>query len=328
MNKINKKKIYYVATISLMLIVSISSAMSSPKSPDGPWFTGPILAPSGRTIPNGHTNVELYYFDFVSHGRYNHQSHFISRPVYRTEQYSGIFAHGLSDEVDIQFAFPYTVNKFQDQSDADIGDMKALLGYQVMKQPDGTWWPNFRITFQETIPTGKFDQLSSSLLTTDDHGKGAYLSTFNANFQTLFQPFIDHYFRTRLSLSLTIPSTVNVLGISHFGGGLSTDGSVNAGISKSIDLAGEFTVNQNWVLVMEGLYTVGHPLRFKGNPGIDQFGVPISFQSGPNNQLSFAPAIEYNFNSNYGIIAGVWFSVKGKNISQFTAPVVAFNAFW
>lgn len=28
----------------------------------GPWWTGPLLAPAGHTIPKGHSNLELYGF--------------------------------------------------------------------------------------------------------------------------------------------------------------------------------------------------------------------------------------------------------------------------
>jgi hypothetical protein len=293
-----------------------------------PWFTGPILAPSGRTIPNGHTNFEFYTFLIESDGRYNDQSHFVSRPLSQTTQFSGIFGHGLTDMLDMQFIAPYTINKFRKESHQDVGDMSILLGFQAMTQPEGSWQPNLRITLKETIPTGKFDKLSTTLLTTDDHGKGSYLTTLNFNFQTMFHPFTEHYLRTRLALSITKPSTVNVEGMNVFGGGSNTFGSVNPGMSESIDLSGEFTVNQNWVLVMEGYYSLGARLHFRGNPGLSDRGIPLAIQSGPNALLSFAPAVEYNFNANYGLIAGAWFSVQGKNISAFYAPVIALNGYW
>ncbi len=42
-------------------------------------------------------------------------------------------------------------------------------------------------------------------------------------------------------------------------------------------------------------------------------------------QFSIAPAIEYNWNANIGIIFGSWFTLAGKNSTQFTSGVFAFN---
>lgn len=319
----------FIISICIACISNTSNARSSPlPGKNSPWFTGPILAPSGRTIPNGHTNFEVYSFLIRSNGRYNNQSHFERRPASTTTQYSGIFAHGLTDKVDMSFTFPYTVNRFGGHEDQAVGDMKALLGYQVMTQPEGSWLPNLRITLQENIPTGKFDHLSTAMLSVDDHGEGSYLTTINLNFQTLFEPFWEHYLRTRMAFSFTQPSTVKVFGANHFGGTDTTDGTINPGISGAIDLAAEYTLSRTWVAVVEGFYTLGAPLRFTGNPGVTQLGTPLRFEANANRELSFAPAIEYNFTETVGIIAGTWFSVYGKNISQFGAPVVAVNAYW
>ena len=313
---------------SFMVMFSVGLVTSAVHAVEAPWFTGPILAPSGKTLPSGHTNLEVYSFNVHSNGRYNNQSRFESRPSSDTAQFSGIFGHGLSDSFDMQFSFPYTINKFGGKTDQNVGDMVALIAYQVMTQPEGTWWPNLRIALQESIPTGKYDRLSTALLTTDDHGKGSYLTTLNFNFQTLFHPFVDHFLRTRLSLGFTQPSTVHVQGVSVIGGTRDTYGTFNPGRAARVDLAGEFTLNQNIVVVMEGLYGVGAPLHFTGFPGLTNLGQPLSLESGKNKQLSFAPALEYNFTSNIGVIAGVWFSVMGQNVSQFCSPVFAVNAYW
>ena len=324
MHKINHLRNLKRIIFSLSIALITNTAHAS----DSPWFTGPILALSGKTLPRGHTNIEVYSFNVHSNGRYNDQSHFESRPASDTAQFSGIFGHGLSDSFDMQFSFPLTINKFNGQTNKDIGDMVALLGYQVMTQPEGTWWPNLRVALQESVPTGKFDRLSTTLRTTDDHGKGSYLTTLSFNFQTLFQPFADHYLRTFLSLGLTEPSTVHVQGVSIIGGTRDTNGSFNPGLSAWVDLAGEFTINQNLVVVMEALYGMGAPLHFTGFPGLTNLGQPLSLESGKNRALSYAPALEYNFTANFGVIAGVWFSVLGQNISQFCAPVFAVNAYW
>jgi hypothetical protein len=56
-------------------------------------------------------------------------------------------------------------------------------------------------------------------------------------------------------------------------------------------------------------------------------GTSTTFQNrSPSRSVySVAPAVEYNFNDRFGIVAGVQFSVAGRNNDAFVAPQVAFN---
>ena len=58
------------------------------------------------------------------------------------------------------------------------------------------------------------------------------------------------------------------------------------------------------------------------NPPIAPIGAPEGWQ------LSLAPAIEYNFNENWGVIAGPWFTVAGKNSSAFIVGMLAINIYY
>ena len=61
--------------------------------------------------------------------------------------------------------------------------------------------------------------------------------------------------------------------------------------------------------------------RFSGKKG---GSAPIAPSS---EQISMAPALEYNFNANVGIIGGAWFSVAGRNSTQFISWVLALNIY-
>jgi len=43
--------------------------------------------------------------------------------------------------------------------------------------------------------------------------------------------------------------------------------------------------------------------------------------------FSIAPALEYNWNENIGIIGGTWLSLIGRNTASFTNAVIAFNIY-
>lgn len=61
---------------------------------------------------------------------------------------------------------------------------------------------------------------------------------------------------------------------------------------------------------------------FSGRKGVDKQGNPASVGLPSSEQFSFAPAIEYNFTENFGIITGVWLSAFGRNSPRFRTGIV------
>lgn len=316
--------------INKLLVVFATMAITSYSiSHASPWYTGPLLAPGGRTVPVGHTNAELYasYISFPS--AFDSAWHHVPVSAGYSEQYSLIFSHGLTKWMDFQFSFPYIYNVNKHSSYQGVGDMVTGLGFQLLRQTEHSWTPNLRFVIQEAIPTGRFEQLSPSLNGTDLTGAGTYQTNFNFNFQDLSQPTIDHYVRTRFSIGYTLPSSAKVLGVNSFGGERHTNGVLHPGDTLSIDLASEISLTQSWVAVAEGLWTSTQPSNFTGNPGHTLEGLPLFFSPRAYNAaLSFAPAIEYNFTETVGIIGGSWFTATGKNTLDFQTATVAINVYW
>src|SRR3979490_2563654 len=48
-----------------------AAATAADQSRDGAWGTGPMLAPSAATLPQGHVLVEPYLFNVMSYGRFD-----------------------------------------------------------------------------------------------------------------------------------------------------------------------------------------------------------------------------------------------------------------
>lgn len=293
----------------------------------GPWFTGPLLAPAGHTIPRGHSNLEIYGFNTINEGIYTKNWKLIHVPHSESLVGLPIFSHGLTDKLDVQYSLPYVYNKNQGASAQGIGDTSVTLGYQLLEQKDSKWRPDLRVTLQEVIPTGRFETLNPLNNGTDATGLGSYQTGVAFNFQHL-KPIGTHYLRTRLSLNYLKPSRVSVRGLSSFGGTADTMGSVDPGSLFTTDLAAEFTVTQNWVAVMEGYYATRAATGFNGIIGNDATGMPGSIGHGDIEEITLAPAIEYNFSPNVGVIAGPWFTVKGRETTEFISYVLALNAYW
>lgn len=293
-----------------------------------PWWTGPLLAPAGHSVPAGHTNFELYEFHTDNDGIYNRHWKLTHTADTISDVINPIFTHGLTDRLDIQFGVPYAFNRGTSGSSNHISDTGVTLGYQLIEQKDSRWRPDIRFTIQEIIPTGRFHDLSPVNNGAGSTGLGSYQTAASLNMQLLTQFTDIHYLRTRLSLSYVYASDASIHGLSSYGGTPQTDGVVDPGNLSSIDLAGEFSLTQHWVAVMEGYFATRDAARFRGTPGFTSNGVLAKIGNDNVDEITLAPAIEYNFNANVGIIGGVWFTVAGKDTSEFQSIVVALNAYF
>jgi hypothetical protein len=291
-----------------------------------PWFTGPIFAGAADTIPKGHTNFEVYNQDTIFNGRYNQIASVDSLPL-NTDMVLPILSHGFTDWMDVQIATPYLFNSVKGENYNHIGDTSLGIGIQLLEQKKQRYLPDLRLFIQETIPTGKYEQLNPTRLSSDSTGLGSYITAFNLNFGYLAKVFNSHYLRTRFVLNKNFYSSVPVIGFNSFGGSAITDGTANLGTYSIIDLAFEYTLTQNWVAVLEGYYSYGSAIFFNGIFTPTQIGKDIVLV-GPNYLATLAPALEYNFTANIGIIGGIWFPVAGKNTSKFTSYIISINAYW
>jgi hypothetical protein len=91
------------------------------------------------------------------------------------------------------------------------------------------------------------------------------------------------------------------------------------GSSYSADFGYEFSFTQRWVFALDVVYNYNQKTTFSGRSGGSPVGGPFS------DELSLAPAIEYNVNENLGFLGGVWFSVWGRNSLDFVSGIVSFT---
>lgn len=290
-----------------------------------PWFTGPLLAPGGQTVAAGHINFEPYITFTDSFGMFNNHWQVSKVPDTKTLSAMPVITAGLTDYMDLQLVAPYNLNSKQGQKDKGIGDTTISVGIQAYKQRSNHWLPSLRITFNELLPTGKYENLDPAKNGIDATGGGAYKTSVGLNFQQLTQPFSDKYLRTRLALSAIFPYAVHVNNFNAYGGGIGTNGNLKPGVQVQGDLAFEYQLNQSWVGVFETTFMNRQRSSFIGNPGRTLSGMPATIGSDEADQIILAPAIEYNINERFGIIGGAWFSITGKESAQFVTAAVAIN---
>lgn len=327
--RIQRLSLYSVITCVLLCVslrVLADTIIDTNDNDPLPWFTGPLLAPAGVTMPKGHMNFEPYFFWTDSYGTYSRRWKRDPGPVTITSNPTMIFTQGLTDFMDYQIIAAYTFNSQSGASSNNWGDTSLSLGFQLLR--DHGYVPALRFTVQETFPSGKHDHLDPSKLGTDSTGAGSYQTTIGLNFQKLWHLGNHHFYRQRLSLAYIIPLATHLSGTNTYGGAPNTNGTIHLGKKWSADLGFEYTLTQKWVPALDLLYTQSQAGSFTGNPGTLSTGLPAPINTENDAELSIAPAMEYNFTPHLGAILGAWTSLTGENARAFTAVVGAVNYYY
>ena len=87
-------------------------------------------------------------------------------------------------------------------------------------------------------------------------------------------------------------------------------------------MAAEYALDARWVLVGEAIWNRASAVNVAGTAA---GGSRVAYRLAPSQEFSLAPAVEYNFTPNTGLIAGVQFTVGGRNTADYVAPQVALN---
>jgi hypothetical protein len=88
-----------------------------------------------------------------------------------------------------------------------------------------------------------------------------------------------------------------------------------------LDLGIEVSLTQRWVFANDIVYASSGRTKFHGHSGFLAPGIPAPVGNGYSDNLSLAPAIEYNWTPDTGVIFGTLFSVYGRNSSNFVSGV-------
>lgn len=307
---------------------SASAPDAAPRqSLDDAWWTGPILAASASTLPQGHFLVEPYVFDAISHGRFDSDGERRNTSDVHSLGSLTYILYGVTDRISAgvipTFAFN-DVSNGPDSSGVRVGDLTLQAQYRLAQFQEGRRVPTVSFVVQQVLPTGKYDELGDR--PSDGVGSGVYATTLALFSQYYFWAPTGRILRTRLNASYTFAGEADVQGVSVYGTDDSFRGRAHPGDSFSIIAAGEYSVTRNWVLALDVVYERNARTIVEGmttDAGNQPIAVRDVFPSGW--RVGLAPAIEYNFNARVGVIAGArWFAV-GENSGASITPVAAIN---
>lgn len=292
-----------------------------------PWFTGPLIAPSGYTVAPKNFNLEPYVYFTVNTGTYNKHWHVHSTPNFYSVNLQVQAKVGLLKRLDFQFYPQVVFNETQGRHYANIGDLPIAFNIQLLRSQIQDSWPALKLSLRTNIPLGKYQHLKAYRKRTDAIGAGSWLPGVALIFSKLWNLSGIHFLEARLALSEQIGTPIHVKGLNTYGGTPRTHGMAYPGNSFSADGSIQYNFNQRWVFACDLIYAHTNKNRFSGKVGKSSNGAPARVKSPSNEQWSVAPAIEYNWSQNIGMIAGGWCSFAGRNSTQFASGVMAINIY-
>ncbi|MGB7978023.1 MAG: hypothetical protein WCF19_02550 [Chlamydiales bacterium] len=285
-----------------------------------PWFTGPLLAPSALTIPFGHYNIEPYIYGLANTGAYDGHWQPVKKENFWNNYFQTLLAFGVNNWADFQCNPTLFYNYSDSSAKWALGDMPIAFDFQLY-HPTRTlteWNVAVKLTLKETLPLGKYRNLDPKKRLTDVGGMGSWQTAASLVVGNMFYLGRSHFLTWRTSFQYTWPAPVYVKNLNVYGGEKGTRGTVYPAQNFQIDSAIEVNLTQHWAFAMDIVGAWSGKTRFKGKTAALNAAPPGA-------QFSLAPAIEYNFNANIGIIFGPWFTLGGRNAIEFASGVFAFN---
>jgi hypothetical protein len=306
-----------------------TSGVTPQESLDAAWWTGPLLAPNAATLPQGHWLLEPYVYDLMPYGHFDHNGTLTSTGAAHDIGSQSYIEYGLVDRVTLGLIPRLGLHESsagQDSSGFALGDTTLQAAFGLTQFHSGSRIPSTALVIGETFPTGKYDRLDGH--TDGALGSGAYSTTVSFYSQTYFWMPNGRILRTRLDLSYEVSRWASVHGLSVYGTSDGFSGRARPGPSFVSDLAFEYSATQRWVLATDFWWEHDGNTRVEGGslPTIASAAPPYSVQdSGADDLLYVAPAIEYNWNARMGVIAGARIAAAGRNVTATVAPVAAIN---
>lgn len=305
------------------------TAVVPQQSLDDAWWTGPLLAPSAGTLPQGHWLLEPYVFDVMTYGHFDRNGTLHRTGAAHEFGNQSYVEYGLVDRFTLGLIPRLGVHESsagQDSSGFAVGDVTLQGAYGLTQFHQGSWVPATSLVIGETFPLGKYDRLSGP--TDSALGSGAYSTTVSLYSQTYFWMPNGRILRTRLDLSYQVSQWASLHGESVYGTLNGFSGRAHPGPSFVGDLAFEYSLTRNWVLATDVDWEHDGNTRVEGGYSLTvTAGLPsyLVQDSGAADVLYLAPAIEYNWNARMGVIAGARIASAGRNTTATVTPVAAIN---
>lgn len=315
--------------VAVSMLGACLPAAAQERSLDGVNFTGPLVTANPAGVPRGHWYIEPYLVRIDSDAGYDGAGH------RRRTSDSGAWltvvpiAYGMGERVTAQVNLSAVRAEAAGARSGAVraGDTTARLQY-LLQAPsaDGTR-PAISVALLQRFATGSYDRIGGNPL--NAQGDGVQRTTFAVGVQQVLWMPNDRPLRWRGQLSASpAPARVALHDSSVYGTDAGFRGSIARGSLLGVSLGAEYSFNPRWVAALDVTASRETDQRITGYaPGADGLRA-IDLRRPAARSVSLAPAIEYHFSPAVGLIAGVEFSVGGRNSGAFVSPQIALGMFF
>lgn len=287
-------------------------------------FTGPLVTPAVNTMPAGMVNVEPYLIHTNIRAGYTTagdrkeldqklRQWLVALPV----------TYALTDTSSVQLTLnaSRTSGAGLHSDGLRMGDTSVRV-QQRLRAPDADGGGLvLAVAASQRLPTGKYHHLDTNPLNAT--GNGSLRTAFAFGAQRLHWLDGDHAVRWRTQVAWSpSPGRIRVRDSSVYGTGNGFRGRARLGQAWNASAAAEYVLDARWVLVGEAIWNREAPVSVAG---VAADGARVATRLRASHDLSLAPAVEYHFSPSVGLIAGVQFTVAGRNAADYVAPQAALN---
>lgn len=287
-----------------------------------------MLANSAATLPRGHFLIEPYLYDVRSSAHYDHNG--TRQRAARSDSYGSLtyMLYGVVDRVSVGLVPTFSFNTQGGglrSSSVGMGDLSVMAQLRLTANDPHSRVPTISINIQETLPNARYDRLGSR--STDGFGGGAYVTTLAVYTQKYLWLPNGRIMRMRLNASESHSGRAIIEDESVYGTERGFRGSATPGRVLFLNGAWEYSITRNWVLAVDATYRHAGSTEVAGYvaaPGATNPPVSVT-KSRPSEAIGLAPAIEYNWTGNVGMLLGTRIIVAGRNTAASITPAIALN---
>jgi len=318
-----------VIVLCLCLSPADAADTDSLESLEDAWWTGPILASSAASAPQGHFMIEPYFYDNIVSGQFDANGAHHSTSRTHSMRAGSFVLYGLSERLSVGLIPSFGLNRAGDgaRSSLGLGDLSLQAQYCLTEFESDRPFPATSILLSATVPTGRYDRLGSH--PEDGLGSGVYTEAVSVYSQYYFWLPTGRVLRTRFDVTFSTSDRVGIRDASVYGTPSNFRGRAAPGDSFVAFLSGEYSVTRNWVAVLEAAFQHSDTTLITGDtfttPGHAIEAREYAVSSGSSRSSALAAEIEYSWNEHIGVVAGAIFTVSGRNVAATTTPAVAIN---
>lgn len=283
-------------------------------------FAGTLLANPSKNIPANQFLFEPTLFFANTYGFYDAHGNLQKESGFFQYEILANLAFGLTRNLDCNFITSVIQTHVGHIDVLTTGDTVISLGLQLMREKAKSCRPDIRLTIGENFPTGKFDLLDFDLNGGDAAGIGSFETIIGLSVAKTVPIGKKHSIRMNPNFTFFLPSSIETLGKSIFGGATGIKGKAYPGNKFAVDVPFEYNITNSLIFGLDIFYIYNATTFFEHKTDFFQIELPAS------ENFSLAPCFEYNPCERFVLQAAIWFSVSGRNSLAFTTA--AFVGWW